>query len=428
MKFSNTIKELRSFLLLWGSQTISELGTAMTDYALIIWVHKQIGSASSLTFMTLCSFMPTILFRFIGGAFVDRHNKKKIMLITDLIDACGTLTILILYCTSLLRVWNIYLITVLLSFANAFQVPASFVAAGLMVPKEHYTRISGFQSFSGSAIMILSPALGSVILAYLGIGAVLLIDLMSFGSAFLVLMCFIKIPEAEKQSTDKKESLIKSCREGITYLRKDSMLFRLTLFLAVMNFFAKLGNDGMLAPFVLTRTGGDQRVLGIVQAANALGVLAGSIIVIFLKPAKNKIKVIFLTCAMAFSGNIAEGLSEHPYIWCIAEFYSYIFAVIMNAELTAFMREKIPMEVQGRVWSVKDTLQNCAIPLGLFLGGIMADHVFAPLMSRKDVPAILLILFGNTEGSGIAFMVFLAGCAGIVLCLIQLLKSGVKHP
>ena len=68
----NILKELRSFLLLWGTQTLSSLGTAMTEYALTLWVYQQQGTASSVTMLTLCIFLPTILFRFLAGAVVHR--------------------------------------------------------------------------------------------------------------------------------------------------------------------------------------------------------------------------------------------------------------------------------------------------------------------------------------------------------------------
>lgn len=85
-----------------------------------------------------------------------------------------------------------------------------------------------------------------------------------------------------------------------------------------------------------------------------------------MKPAKNKSKVVFVTTAFVFVGNVVQSLSFLPLVWCIAAFASYIPAVIMNANLTAIMREHIPLEMQGRVFSAKDTLQNCTIPLGLF--------------------------------------------------------------
>ena len=427
MKNLISIKELRSFLLLWSSQTVSELGTAMTSYALIIWIYEQKGTASSITLLTICSFLPTIFFRFIAGTLADRWNKKHIMLCSDLIAAFGTIVVLILFSFSALMVWHLYVINVLLSFMNAFQNPASFVATSLLVPKKYYTRVSGLQSFSGSAISILAPALGSCLIAFGGMTVVLVCDLVSFSVAFFILLFFIKIPEIEHQEEKINEPFLKSCLEGIHYLWERSALLRITLFIAIINFLAKLGNDGMIAPFVLGRTNNNQQALGMVQSAVALGLLAGSIIVTIMKPMKNKSKVVFVTTAFVFVGNVVQSLSFLPLVWCIAAFASYIPAVIMNANLTAIMREHIPLEMQGRVFSAKDTLQNCTIPLGLFLGGILADHVMEPFMTTDShMQKILSHFFGSGNGSGIAVMFFSAGILGIAISLSRLRKPIYK--
>lgn len=427
MKQSHTIKSLRSFLLLWGSQTVSELGTAITDYALIIWVYGQEGTASSITLLTLCAFMPTILFRFIGGTLADRWNKKRIMLLSDLAAACGTAAVFALFSFSALRVWHLYLINVLLSFMNAFQVPASFVATSLLVPKEHYTRASGLQGLSGSVISILAPALGSVLLAFGGLRVVLICDLASFAVAFLALLFFIRIPEPERKQETRDEPLLQSCRSGLCWLRDHPALLHLTLFLTVINFFAKLGNDGMLSPFVLGRTGNNQQILGLVESAVALGLLAGSLLMTVLKPARDKGKVIFIACAVVFSGNIVQSLTVKPWLWCAAGFGSYLMAVVMNANLTAVVREQVPIEMQGRVFSAKDTLQNCSIPLGLFLGGILADHVFEPFMAADSpLQSILSRFFGTGAGAGIAVIFFLAGVIGMTVSLTRLRKPVYK--
>lgn len=427
MKKISFIKELRSFLLLWSSQTVSELGTAMTNYALIIWVYGQKGTASSITLLTICSFLPTIFFRFIAGTLADRWDKKRIMLLADLMAACGTVTVFGLYSFSALRIWHLYLINVLLSFMNAFQAPASFVSTSLLVPKKHYTRVSGLQGISGSVVSILAPALGSCLLAFGGMTVVLICDLVSFFVAFFVLLFFIKIPETEHTEEKNKEPFLKSCLDGIHYLRDHASLLHITLFLAVINFLAKLGNDGMISPFVLGRTGNDQQALGMVQSAVALGLLAGSIVVTLMKPARNKTKVVFVTCAFVFSGNVVQSLTLLPLIWCIAAFGSYMMAVVMNANLTTVMREKVPPEMQGRVFSAKDTLQNCTIPLGLFLGGVLADYVVEPFMAADSpMQKVLSHLFGSGSGSGIAAMFFCVGILGIIISLSQLRKPVYK--
>ena len=71
MKKINVFSGLKDFLILWSSQTVSSLGTSMTNFALAIWVYNQSGTASSLTLMTICLFLPTILFRFIAGTMAD---------------------------------------------------------------------------------------------------------------------------------------------------------------------------------------------------------------------------------------------------------------------------------------------------------------------------------------------------------------------
>lgn len=427
MKKLNFIKELRSFLLLWSSQTVSELGTAMTSYALIIWIYGQKGTASSITLLTICSFLPTIIFRFIAGTLADRWNKKHIMLLTDLAAACGTITVLVLYSFSTLRIWHLYVINVLLSFMNAFQNPASFVATSMLVPRKYYTRVSGLQSFSGSVVSILAPGLGSCLLAFGGMTMVLVCDLVSFSVAFFVLLFFIKIPEIEYTGEKNREPFLKSCLDGVHYLRDHEALLHITLFIAIINFLAKLGNDGMISPFVLSRTGNNQQVLGMVQSAVALGLLAGSLIVTVMKPVRNKPKVVFVTTAFIFAGNVVQSLTLLPLVWCIVAFASYIPAVIMNANLTAIMREHVPVEMQGRVFSAKDTLQNCTIPLGLFLGGVLADYVIEPFMATDSpIQEMFSRFFSSGSGSGIAVMFFFVGVFGIVISLSRLKKSIYK--
>lgn len=423
MKILSFIKELRSFLLLWSSQTVSGLGTAMTNYALIIWVYEQEGTASSITLLTICSFLPTIFFRFIAGALADRWNKKRIMLLSDLLAACGTMMVLVSYSFSALRICHLYLINFLLSFMNAFQSPASFVATSLLVPKKHYTRVGGLRGFSGSAISILAPALGSVLLTFGGLKLVLVCDLASFAVAFFVLLFLIRIPEAEHQSGGHEEPFLRSCMEGIHYLRSHTALLRLTLFFTIINFLAKLGNDGMLSPFVLGRTGNNQQTLGMVQSATALGVLTGNLIVTVMKPSKNKTRVIFVATAFIFMGNIAQSLTTSVGVWTIAAFASYMTAAVMNANLTAVMQEYVPLELQGRVFSARDTLQNCTIPLGLLLGGILADHVLEPFMaSNSPLQRVVSHLFGVGNGAGIAVMFFCVGILGAFISISRLFK------
>ena len=419
----HSFKQLYSFLLLWGSQTVSQLGTAVTDYAVIVWVYNRKGTASSVTLLTVYTFLPTIFFRFLAGSVVDRRNKKRIMLIADLLAACGTLAVFVLHSADVLQIWHLYVINFLLSLMNAFQEPASFIAVSQLVPKEHYARAGGLQGFSGAAVSILAPALGALLLAAGGLDLVLIVDLATFAVAFLVLLFLIRIPETERKKTEE-EPFTATCMAGIRYLKEHTAILRITLFLAVINFLAKLGNDGMLSPFILGRTGNNQSVLGMVESFTALGVLAGSLAATVMKPARRRIRLIFIMTGFVFAGNMIQSLTSYPWLWCAAAFGSYVLAAVMNVNMDAMMREKVPMEMQGRVFSAKSTLQNFTIPPALLLGGLLADTVFEPFMGTDSpVQRMLSGFFGTGKGAGIGLMFFIVGIAGMLVSFTRLRKA-----
>ena len=417
-----TLKQLHGFLLLWGSQTVSQLGTAMTDYAVIIWVYSRKGTASSVTLLTVCTFLPTIFFRFLAGSMVDRWNKKRIMLIADLLAACGTLAVFVLHSADVLQIWHLYIINFLLSLMNAFQEPASFVAVSMLVPKEQYARAGGLQGFSGAAVSILAPALGAILLACGGLELVLIVDLATFAFAFLILLFLIRIPEAERKEADE-EPFSQTCLAGIRYLKEHTAIFRITLFLAVINFLAKLGNDGMLSPFILGRTGNNQAVLGTVESFTALGVLAGSLLATLMKPVKKRTRLIFITTGLVFAGNIIQGLTSRPWLWCAAAFVSYLLAAVMNVNHDTIMRERVPIEMQGRVFSAQSTLQNFTIPIALLLGGLLADTAFEPFMlAESPAQRVLSGLVGTGKGSGTGLMFLIVGTAGMLISFTRMRK------
>lgn len=425
MKINTTLKELKNFLLLWSSQTVSALGTAMTSYALVIWVYEQHGTASSVTLLTLCSFLPTILFRFAAGTLADRWNKKRIMLTADACAACGTLLILVFHSLNQLQTWHLYVINVLLSIMDAFQVPASYVATSLLVPPRHYAKAGSLQALSGSVLSILAPALGSVLLVLGGLRLVLWLDLFTFGIAFFTLFCFIRLPCLQKTVPKESRGFWQECTDGFVFLRQHRPLLRLILFFTAINFLAKLGEDGQLAAFVLAKTSGDHQALGMVQAAVSLGVMAGSLLMTWLNPAKRRFAAVYFTCGLIFLfGDTALSLSSTANVWAVSVFCSYLMAAVMNVHLTVLMRESVPVNMQGRVFSARDTLQNISIPFGLLLGGLLVDDLFEPFMSTPSfLQQWLGVFFGTGNGSGISLLFFCTGLAGACLSFAALWKT-----
>lgn len=433
MKTKNPFRGMRNFLILWSSQAVSTLGSAMTSFALIIWVYQHEGTAMSVALLSVCTYLPSVLLCFAAGALADKWDKKRVMLLSDLIAAGGTVAVLLLSEANSLQIWHLYIVNFLISLMNAFQNPASYVATSLLLPKEQYTRAGGLQALSGSLVSILTPALAAAVLALGGLRTVLLIDLVSFSVAFLTLLFVIHLPEIEREKSQARQPIRQSLMEGFGFLQEHKALMHMIVFFSFINLLAFMGGGGgMLSVLVLSRTGGNQTALGFVMSAVGLGTLLGSVLVTLLPQAKNRVRIVFLSCAVAFLlCDPLLAIGRTVTVWIIAAFMGNLPLPFLNANLTAVMRTQVPLAMQGRVFSARDTLQYATIPLGLFLGGVLADHVLEPFMSVPSaLQGVLSLLVGEGPGAGLAALFLITGvigCVSSVLCLRDPVYSEIEQ-
>jgi len=158
--------KLNNFIVFWISQSVSQLGSGMTSFALIIWVYKQTNSAMSVSLMTFFLYLPYIAVSIFAGAFIDFHKKKRIMLLSDSLAAVCSLCVLILIFYGRLKIGHIYIVNGIIGFMNAFQSPAETVAIGIIVPKENYARANGMRSFSESLLTVVTPMMAWLSCSY----------------------------------------------------------------------------------------------------------------------------------------------------------------------------------------------------------------------------------------------------------------------
>ncbi len=427
MKSIQKFAGMRHFLILWAGQSVSALGSAMTNFALILWAYSKQGTASSITLLSFFTYLPSILFCFMAGTLADKWDKKRIMLLSDLAAAMGTLTVFILYGSGQLQLWHLYGVNFLISCMNAFQCPASYVALSLLVPREKYLQASGLQVFSNSLVTVVTPAMATAILAIGGLKTVLTIDLITFVFAFSSLAFFIRIPKVPCKE-EVKEKFWKSCLQGLGFLREHSPVLKMILFFSFINLLAYMTGFGILPAMILKRTGDSQVALSMVSSAVGFGTLAGSILVTLMKPGKSRTRVIFGGCAVSFLlCDILWALGRNVPIWVLGAFVGNLPLPFLNANISTVMRTKVPTELQGRVFSTRDTIQYCTIPLGLFLGGYLADNVFEPFMAgSSNLSQFLSHLVGTGKGAGMAVMFLITGVIGLTSSLISLKSASLR--
>lgn len=417
----NTLKELKRFIILWLTQSFSALGSAMTNFALVIWVYNDSGSALTTALLTICSYAPYVVMSIFAGAISDKWNKKVIMLVCDSFAAMCTVAVFVLLKAGQLEVWQLYILNALNGLMNTIQQPASDVAVTLLTPEKYYQKTSGMRSFSNSLVTILTPVFATAAVAFAGVEAVIVFDLITFSIAFLSLLFFIKLPEVQRKE-EQEESVLQAAKSGLYYLRENKGILWLILFLAAINFIASI-YDAALPAMILSKE--NENVLGIVNTCVGIATLVGSVIATLLPAPKSRVRVICNSLLISMSTeNFLLAFGKSPVLWCIGAVLGWLFIPLMNANMDVIFRTKIPTDMQGRVYSARNTLQFFTIPLGYFLGGVLVDEVFEPFMAAVPQNGVLIRLFGSGKGSGAAFLFFVAGVAGVAVCLIF---RRVKH-
>ena len=150
---------MTGFTIVWAGQLISVLASSMTQFALTIWAYQETGSATSLGIISTAFVVPFLLLSPIAGVMVDRHNRKLMMMVSDLTAIIATVVILVLHATGNLQIWHLYIAAVINGLGNTFQWPAYSAAISTMVPKENYSRANGMMSRVESGPAVLAPLL-----------------------------------------------------------------------------------------------------------------------------------------------------------------------------------------------------------------------------------------------------------------------------
>lgn len=411
------IKELRSFLILWSTQSFSTLGSSMTGFALIIWSYQQQGSALSTALLPVCSYVPYVIMSIFAGALSDKWDKKVTMLVSDSFAALCTITVLLLLQTGRLKIWHLYCINACSGLMNTIQQPASDVTISLLTPEKHYQMVSGLRSFSSSVVSILTPVIATAILTLINIQAVIVFDLATFAVAFASLVFFVKIPNHPDES-NREETVFQSAKSGLQYLKDNRGILDLILFLAAINLAASIYNAAFPA-MLLSRKGGGDAALGIVNTVIGISLLAGSIITSVLPAPKSRVRMVCNTLLISMSTeNFFLAFGRTVPVWCIGAALGWLCIPVMNANMDVIFRSRIPIAMQGRVFSVRNTLQFFTIPIGYFLGGIMVDKIFEPFMASQPAGSFFAAVFGTGKGSGAAFLFFVIAFVGVITCLV----------
>ncbi len=401
----------KGFLLVWFGQLVSLVGSAMTRFAMTIWAYQETESALVLATVGIFSFGPALVFGPIAGAMVDRWNRKVVMIVSDIGSSTATVILFGLFMTGNLQIWHLYLAGAIASVFDSFQFPAFSAAVTMMVPKKHYGRASGLQSFSESTSTIAAPMLAGVMLALFGIEGVMLFDIVTFLFAVTTLL-FVIIPQPKTTETDDmaRGGLLKEALYGFKYIWQRPSLLGMQMMFFLINFFGGAAFV-LLPPMVLASTGSNELALGTVQAALGAGGVVGSVVMGIWGGPRRRVHGVFIGMALSgLVGQVIIGLGRGVPVWALGAFLFMFFIPILNASNQAIWQSKVAPQVQGRVFTVRRLIAQITTPFAMFASGFLADYIFEPgMMPGGALVPVFGGVLGTGPGTGMALIFIISG-------------------
>lgn len=392
------------FAVIWAGQMVSLIGSGLTSFAVGIWVYQSTGSVTSFALISICVMLPGIIVSPFAGALVDRFNRGRMMMLSDIVAGAGSLVLALLFFSGMLTLWKIYVLVSIASVAGAVRLPAYMALLSQLVPIKHVGRTSGMMQVGPAAARVLSPLLAAFLLSKIDFQGVVAVDFISFVIAVATLFA-IHVPTLPAREV--KRSLLHDVLDGWRYMIDRPGLIALLVFFAAINISNSVAQV-LFTPIILSFA--NQVMLGKIMSIGALGFLAGSVVMSVWGGPARRVHAILGFAFVYDLALILGGLKASALVISIAMFLMVFQVPIINGCSQAIWQTKTALEMQGRVFSARMVIAWSSAPLAAFLAGRLADRVFEPLFAvHGPISATWLGFIGSGPGRGAAFLLMLNG-------------------
>jgi hypothetical protein len=409
----------RDFWLYFSGQAVSQLGGSFTVFALPLLVFKLTHSATNLALTTAAEFVPYLLFGLLLGAVVDRFDRKRLMLGSDIAQALVIAVVPVLALAGSLRVTDIYAVTFVQSTLGIIFNCGEFAAIPALVGERELVTANARIMATNNAGQILGPGIAGALVAFVPVADLLFVDagsfLVSSGCLALIRGSFNAATPAGRPAGSALRALLADVREGLAYVWSHPVLRSISIMMALINFVAAPA-DSQLVLFARRALDATNSEIGFLYAAGAVGIVAVSLVA-------GPIRRRFSFAVTALGALVLTGLTMTA--MALAGFYPAVlvlwatssgFGMLFNINTVALRQAIVPSQLYGRVVSVAQVLAWSAIPLGSLAGaaainltGSVTD-VYAVMGGL--IAAIALAFAFSPVGHGDRYLAEAAGLAG----------------
>ncbi len=389
---------VRKTVLFLTSQTLSLFGSSLVQYAIIWYITLTTQSGAMMTISTVCGFLPQIAISLFAGVWADRYSRKLLIIAGDALIASFTVVLVIAFLLGYREVWLLFLISGIRSAGAGIQTPAVGAFIPQIVPPERLMKVNGLNGSIQAAMMIVSPAASGALLSLSAIEAVFCVDVITAAAAVLI-MATLKAPPHPKEGLPTEGGYLGDLLGGLSYVRQTPWVRSLILYYGLFMFLVTPG--AFLTPLQIARSfGGEVWRLTANEMLFGGGAVLGGIIIAGWGGFKNRMYSVALAGVMFGVLTAALGVAGIFWLYLAVVFVMGIFMPFFSSPSTVLLQEKVPGEMQGRVFSLVGIMVSSAMPLGMVLFGPIADVVKVELLliiTGALMTLLTLAMFGNAQ-------------------------------
>ncbi|MGE0127951.1 MAG: MFS transporter [Blastocatellales bacterium] len=405
----------QNFVLLWIGQAVSQLGSQVYVIAMVFWIKHATNSARLIASILMVSSFLNVILSGVGGAFADRHSRRKIIVCSDLVRGVLVLSLagwlyFAPHATNTIIVCFMG-VTFCMSVTVAFFVPAMSAAIPDLAPQGEVRRANSLRQTTAQLALFIGQGLGGMLFRLWGAPLLVLINGLSFLAA-AVSESFIKIPQKIPESVggrkERFNTFKKDIAEGLSYVWKEPGLRRLFFFSAIFNFFTM--PVIVLLPFYVEdflKVRIDW--YGYLMAAFGVGVLIGSLSTGLIKlPGKARMRLmisfaIFNSLTVGLLGVVPNAKAALMLAFLVGALGSF-----NGINIATILQMSTPSEIRGRAFGLLHTLSGSIAPIGMGLGGFLYDLVNRNITLIYVSCGVVMVLLSLLVSTNREFRRFLA--------------------
>ncbi|WP_265458930.1 MFS transporter [Enterococcus sp. HY326] len=366
----------KNFYIFLSGQFLSGITSMIVQYAIIWYLTRETGSATVLSLATLLGMLPMVLLSPFVGPLIDRWDKKRLLIFTDIVVAIFAV---ILAITGTLAnhfpLWLVFVSLLMRSVAQTFQMPTIQSILPMMVPEDQLTKVNGQLGMVQSANFIIAPALGAFLYAVVPINLLILLDVL--GAVFGVsLMILVRIPKVVSQG--EKIQLLADTKFGFQKLISNRGLWYITLIGAAFTLIY-MPAASMYPLMTMQYFNGTVGQAGLVEVIYSVGMLLGGSLIGFFGNWKNRMLPVLISYIVigvtTGLGGILPG-NQTGFLWFVGlNAFAGIATPFFNTMLMAMIQQSHPAAQLGRILGVLNSLISLTGPVGLIFAGPLADFL-----------------------------------------------------